>query len=104
MSNKRRRLTGEVTKTKSAKTVTVRVDRSYRHRLYGKVIRASKNYLVHDEIGCQPGDRVRMVESRPISKRKRWVVEAILRRASEVEVAVSTQEQEEELLLEIEES
>ncbi len=104
MSNKRRRLTGEVTKTKSAKTVTVRVDRSYRHRLYGKVIRASKNYLVHDEIGCQPGDRVRMVESRPISKRKRWVVEAILRRASEVKVAVSTQEQEEELLLEIEES
>ena len=104
MSNKRRRLTGEVTKTKSAKTVTVRVDRSYRHRLYGKVIRASKNYLVHDEIGCQPGDRVRMVESRPISKRKRWVVEAILRRASEIKVAVSTQEQEEELLLEIEES
>jgi hypothetical protein len=45
-----------------------------------------------------------MVESRPISKRKRWVVEAILRRASEVEVAVSTQEQEEELLTEIEES
>jgi hypothetical protein len=45
-----------------------------------------------------------MVESRPISKRKRWVVEAILRRASEVKVAVSTQEQEEELLLEIEES
>ena len=104
MRNKRRRLTGEVTKTKSAKTVTVRVDRSYRHRLYGKVIRASKNYLVHDEIGCQPGDRVRMVESRPISKRKRWVVEAILRRASEIKVAVSTQEQEEELLLEIEES
>lgn len=104
MSNKRRRLTGEVTKTKSAKTVTVRVDRSYRHRLYGKVIRESKNYLVHDEIGCRPGDRVRMVESRPISKRKRWVVEAILRRASEVKVAVSTQEQEEELLLEIEES
>ena len=102
MSNKRRRLTGEVSKTNSTKTVTVRVDRSYRHPLYGKVIRQSKNYLVHDEIGCRPGDRVRMVEGRPISKRKRYVVEAILRRASEVEIAVSAQEQEEDLLPEIE--
>jgi small subunit ribosomal protein S17 len=69
------------------KTVKVRVNRSYRHPLYGKVIRTHKFYLVHDEIGCQPGDIVCIVESRPISKRKRWVVQEILRRASEAELA-----------------
>jgi small subunit ribosomal protein S17 len=69
------------------KTVKVRVNRSYRHPLYGKVIRTHKNYLVHDEIGCQPGDIVCIVESRPISKNKRWVVQEILRRTSEAELA-----------------
>jgi small subunit ribosomal protein S17 len=82
MSSKRRRLTGTVTKAKLAKTVTVRVDRSYRHPLYGKVVRRSKKYLVHDELGCQPGDQVRIVESRPISKTKRWAVEVVLREAA----------------------
>jgi small subunit ribosomal protein S17 len=102
MSNKRRRLTGEVTKKKLAKTVTVRVNRSYRHPLYGKVIRRSKNYLTHDEMDCQPGDKVRIVESRPLSKKKRWVVETILRRSSEIEIAASVQELEEEPSSEIE--
>jgi small subunit ribosomal protein S17 len=72
MKNTRRRMTGVVTRTNSEKTVTVQVDRTSRHRLYGKVMRSSKNYLVHDEIGCRLGDEVLMVESRPISKRKRW--------------------------------
>ena len=100
MSNRRRRLEGVVTKAKLEKTVTVRIDRSYRHPLYGKVIRTHKNYLVHDEIGCQPGDLVKIVESRPISKRKRWVVQEILKRASEVDVTASQVETmaEEELL------
>jgi len=89
MSNTRRRLDGVVTKAKLEKTVTVRIDRSYRHPLYGKVIRTHKNYLVHDEQGCQPGDRVKIVESRPISKRKRWVIQEILRRASEADVTAS---------------
>jgi small subunit ribosomal protein S17 len=80
--NTRRRLEGTVSTAKMMKTVKVRVDRSYRHPLYGKVIRSHKNYLVHDEIGCQPGDIVCIVESRPISKRKRWVVQEVLRRAS----------------------
>lgn len=69
------------------KTVKVRVNSSYRHPLYGKVIRSHKNYLVHDELGCQPGDIVCIVESRPISRHKRWVVQEILRRASEAELA-----------------
>ena len=89
MSNNRRRMTGLVTRAKATKTVSVRVDRSYRHRLYGKVVHTSKEYLVHDEIGCHPGDEVRIVESRPLSKRKRWVVEQVLRQATEAQVEAS---------------
>ncbi|MEE8567381.1 MAG: 30S ribosomal protein S17 [Anaerolineales bacterium] len=103
MSDKRRRLTGVVTKTKLTKTVTIRVDRSYRHPLYGKVIRTSKKYLVHDELGCQLGDKIKMVESRPISKKKRWVVETILHRATEAEVAVNASDVVEEPMVETEE-
>ena len=103
MSEKRRRLTGVVTKTKLNKTVTVRVDRSYRHPLYGKVIRTSKKYLVHDELGCQLGDKIQMVESRPLSKRKRWVVETILHRATEAEVAANASDVVEEPMVETEE-
>jgi small subunit ribosomal protein S17 len=95
MTNSRRRLTGVVTSSKMVKTVTVQVDRSYRHALYGKVVRSRKYYLAHDEIGCHPGDRVRIVESRPISKRKRWAVEAVLSRASETEIAASGVEEAE---------
>jgi len=103
MSDKRRRLTGVVTKTKLTKTVTVRVDRSYRHPLYGKVIRTSKKYLVHDELGCHLGDMIQMVESRPISKKKRWVVETILHRATEAEVAANASDVVEEPMVETEE-
>lgn len=92
MKNTRRRMTGVVTRTNSEKTVTVQVDRTSRHRLYEKVMRSSKNYLVHDEIGCRLGDEVLMVESRPISKRKRWAVEEILRRQSDAEVTAQTVE------------
>jgi len=102
MSTKRRRLTGVVTKTKLTKTVTVRVDRSYRHPLYGKVIRTNKKYLVHDELGCQLGDKVQIVESRPLSKKKRWVVETILHRATEAEVTANAGEVVEEPMAETE--
>ena len=81
MSNTRRRLTGRVVRFKTQNTVTVKVDRTFRHPLYQKVMRVSKKFLVHDELGTQPGDRVRIVESRPISKRKRWVVEEVLKKA-----------------------
>jgi len=86
MSSRRRRLKGEVVRAILQKTVTVRVNRTFRHPLYQKVLRRSTNYLVHDELGCQAGDQVRIVESRPISRRKRWVVEEILRRESQVEL------------------
>jgi len=86
MSNLRRRLTGEVVRAAMQKTITVRVDRTFRHPLYQKVLRRSKQYLVHDELGCQPGDQVKIVETRPISRRKRWMVEEILRRGSQLEM------------------
>ena len=86
MTNNRRRLTGVVLRAKQPKTITVQVDRSYRHPLYKKVVRSHKNYLVHDEIGCHPGDRVVIVESKPISKRKRFFVEEILQAATEAEI------------------
>jgi small subunit ribosomal protein S17 len=93
--NKRRRLTGQVVGNKMDKTATVVVQNVYRHPLYGKVMRSTKNYLAHDEDNrCQIGDTVTIVESRPISKRKRWVVQEILRedvsaRTVEVEQAAA---------------
>lgn len=78
--NDRRRMTGVVTSNKMQKTVMVEISRTYRHQLYKKVVHTSKAVMAHDELGCQVGDEVRIVESRPISSRKRWVVEEILRR------------------------
>ena len=102
MKNTRRRLIGVVTRIKSEKTVTVRIDRSSRHPLYGKVLRTNKNYLAHDELGCHIGDQVKMIESRPISKRKRWVVEEILQRQSKLEASVSAVETQDEVDMEAE--
>jgi len=79
-SKDRRRLTGIVTSNKMEKTVVVEVSRTYSHKLYKKVIHSRSRLMAHDELGCQIGDRVSIVESRPISRRKRWVVEEILRR------------------------
>ncbi len=76
--NERRRLTGVVVSNKMQKTVIVEVRRTYRHRLYKKTISSKKRYMAHDELGCQLGDKVVIVESQPLSKRKRWAVEKIL--------------------------
>jgi small subunit ribosomal protein S17 len=76
--NNRRRLTGVVTSNKMQKTVIVEVNRTYRHRLYKKVVSSHKRYMAHDELDCQLGDQVVIVESQPLSKNKRWVVEQIL--------------------------
>ena len=77
--NKRRRMTGVVTSDKMDKTVVVEVTRTFRHRLYKKVVHSRQRFMAHDELGCKVGDHVRIVESRPISRNKTWVVEAILR-------------------------
>jgi small subunit ribosomal protein S17 len=86
MSN-RRRLNGEVTSNKMDKTVSVRITRRFRHRLYKKVIERHTNVKAHDELGCEIGDLVMVVESKPISKTKRWVVEEITRKTVSTEQA-----------------
>jgi len=83
--NKRRRLTGVVTSNKMDKTVVVEITRKYRHPRYQKVVVSHKRVKAHDELGCNIGDEVRMVESRPLSKTKRWVVEEITKRAKYAE-------------------
>jgi len=76
-----KRLVGSVVSDKMDKTVVVRVERLVRHPRYGKVLRRAKKYKAHDEGNvCCVGDVVRIVESRPLSREKRWVVEEILRR------------------------
>jgi small subunit ribosomal protein S17 len=86
MAQERRRvLIGTVVSDKMDKTVVVRVARSYRHPLYGKVVKVHKKYHAHDENNsCQEGDKVRILETRPLSKTKRWVViENLTQSASE---------------------
>ena len=78
--NNRRRMTGVVTSNKMTKTVVVEISRKFRHPLYRKVVHSSKRVKAHDEIGCQIGDQVEIVESRPLSRDKRWVVENIVKK------------------------
>ncbi|HEC23971.1 MAG TPA: 30S ribosomal protein S17 [Chloroflexi bacterium] len=102
MGNKRRRLTGVVVSNKMDKTVVVQVERTYRHPLYEKVVRSHKRYMAHDEGNeCEIGDTVVIVESRPLSRHKRWVVQEIIRedisaRTTDVADLVSVPGDEEE--------
>jgi small subunit ribosomal protein S17 len=82
MKENRRKLVGRVTSDKMEKTVVVTVDRVTRHQLYGKVVRRASSFKAHNENNeAKEGDLVRIVESRPLSRDKRWVVEAILRKS-----------------------
>ena len=78
--NNRRRITGVVTSNKMTRTVVVEISRKFRHPLYRKVVHTSKRVKAHDEIGCQIGDEVQIVESSPMSRDKRWAVESVIRR------------------------
>jgi small subunit ribosomal protein S17 len=73
-------MVGKVMSNKMTKTVVVEIVRKFRHPLYRKVVYASSRVKAHDEIGCQVGDEVKIVESRPLSRDKRWVVEAVIHR------------------------
>ncbi|MBI5833872.1 MAG: 30S ribosomal protein S17 [Armatimonadetes bacterium] len=78
-TGRRRQLEGVVVSAKSAKTVVVRVERRTRHPLYQRVVRTSTKYHAHDESnGLTAGQRVRIEESRPLSRLKRWNVVAVL--------------------------
>ena len=95
--NKRRRLTGVVKSNKMTKTVIVEVSRTFQHPLYHKVVRTTKDYKAHDELGCNVGDEVVIVESAPISATVRWVVEEIVKVEIRQEGVESTSEAIEEV-------
>lgn len=79
MSEQRKALIGRVTSNKMEKSVVVEVTRVTRHPLYGKIVRSHRRFMAHDEgNACAIGDVVRIVEARPMSRRKRWTVESIL--------------------------
>ena len=78
----RRTLIGIVTSTKADKTITVEVERTFKHAKYGKYLRRRKRYLAHDEEGlARVGDTVEITSTRPLSKRKRWRLLRVVRRA-----------------------
>ncbi len=82
----RRRLLKEgiVISDKMDKTVVVEVERLVMDRMYGKYLRQRSRFMAHDEKNeCKVGDRVRIEESRPLSRHKRWVVKDVLEKASE---------------------
>jgi small subunit ribosomal protein S17 len=71
----KRILQGTVVSDKADKTVTVRVERRFTHPIYKKTVRSSKKYAAHDEQNkCKVGDVVKIIESRPVSKTKKWAV------------------------------
>ncbi|HYU08385.1 MAG TPA: 30S ribosomal protein S17 [Gemmatimonadales bacterium] len=73
--------TGVVVSDKMQKTVTVSMVRRFAHGFYGKQITRTKTVAAHDEMGAKMGDMVRIVETRPLSKRKRWRVVEIIEKA-----------------------
>ena len=78
---------GTVVKAKMAKTVVVAVERLVQHDVYRKTIKRTSTFMAHDEKGAKQGDRVRIVETRPLSRNKRWRVEEILTRGLAEDVA-----------------
>ena len=81
----RRTLVGMVVSDKMDKTVVVRVERLVQDPRYKKYVRRYSKFLAHDESnGCSIGDRVRIIEHRPLSKNKRWKVQSTLAKAVEV--------------------
>lgn len=78
----RKTLVGRVLSNKMDKTIVVNVTRTRRHALYGKVVKLNKKFKAHDENNeAKIGDTVKIIESRPLSKEKRWVMTEILERA-----------------------
>ena len=90
MAGRVKSMVGTVVSDKMQKTVVVLVERMARHPIYKKTVRRSKRYLAHDDrFGAKVGDLVRIVETRPLSRRKRWRVVEVLQRGEVAEVAPS---------------
>ena len=78
----RKQLVGIVASTKMEKSITVKVERKIKHPIYGKYVKKSKKFVAHDAANeCNEGDTVRIEESRPLSKRKRWKLIEIVEKA-----------------------
>jgi small subunit ribosomal protein S17 len=78
-------IVGKVVSNKMAKSVVVTVERQVRDGVYGKQLRLTSRFMAHDEQNeAKVGDRVALVQSRPMSRRKRWVVTRVVERAKEV--------------------
>ena len=78
-------LVGEVTSDKMDKTIVVEVNRLVRHPVFNKMVRKTKKYKAHDHKNdCHIGDKVQIIETRPISKDKRWMVLEIVSRVAEI--------------------
>jgi small subunit ribosomal protein S17 len=78
---KRAERIGVVSSDKMTKTVVVNVDRKVKHPIYRKYVRKRKKFMAHDEMGAKIGDKVRIMETRPMSARKRWRVVEIIQKA-----------------------
>ncbi|MGB1039376.1 MAG: 30S ribosomal protein S17 [Flavobacteriales bacterium] len=80
--NLRKERIGMVTSVKMDKSITVLVERREKHAMYGKFLKKSNKFLAHDEENtCKEGDIVRIMETRPLSKRKRWRLAEVIERA-----------------------
>jgi small subunit ribosomal protein S17 len=79
--SKRAEKIGIVASDRMMKTVTVRVDRLVKHPVYRKYVKKRKKFMAHDDMGAKIGDKVKIVETRPLSARKRWRVVEIIHRA-----------------------
>lgn len=78
----RKERTGKVVSNKMDKSITVQVDRKLKHPVYGKFMRKSKKFMAHDDKNeCGIGDTVRIMETRPLSKKKRWRLVEVLAKA-----------------------
>ena len=83
MEGHRKRRTGVVLSNKMDKTVVVVVERLVKHTKYKKYLRARKKYKAHDEKNaCGVGDQVEIIETRPLSREKRWAVQSVLKKAA----------------------
>lgn len=82
---------GVVVSAKMAKTVVVAVERLVQHPMYRKTVRRTSTFMAHDEQGARPGDTVRIGETRPLSRNKRWrVLEVVNRASAELAAAAET--------------
>jgi len=78
----RKQRVGVVTSNKMTKTITVSVERRLQHPIYGKFVKSTKKFMAHDEKSeCNIGDVVRIMETRPLSKRKRWRLVEVIEKA-----------------------